>query len=119
VRAIEHYRPFLEENRSVVIGDFNDNVRWDTPSNPSFARTLELFAQAGYRSVYHQRTGEKQGEETQGSIYWYRYLDRPYLIDHTFVPEAWLTAIRRFELGDPTRWLTWSDHVPTILELEI
>ena len=30
-RALEHYRPFLEGGRSVVIGDFNDNARWDIP----------------------------------------------------------------------------------------
>jgi hypothetical protein len=42
-RAIEHYRPGLERRGAAVIGDFNDNVQWDTPSYPSFARTVEMF----------------------------------------------------------------------------
>jgi hypothetical protein len=118
-RAIEHYRPFLERDHAIVIGDFNDNSRWDTPANPSFARTLDVLANTGYRSVFHERSGEEHGTETQGSLYWYRHLGRPYLVDHAFVPDVWLPAIRRFEYGDPARWLAWSDHVPTILELDI
>lgn len=116
-RAIEHYRPFLERQRAVVIGDFNDNVRWDTPSYPSFRRTVELLDEAGYVSVYHERSGEKQGAESGASLFWYRHQDRPYLVDYAFVPRAWLPAVRRFELGDPARWLAWGDRVPLILEL--
>jgi exodeoxyribonuclease III len=118
-RAIEHYRPFLEGGRTIVIGDFNDNARWDTPSNPSFARTFETLGQAGYRSVYHARSGEVPGAETQASFYWYRHRDRPYLVDHAFIPESWLASVRHFEFGDPARWLAWSDHVPTVLDLDI
>ena len=40
-------------------------------------------------------------------------------MDHAFVPIAWLPLIRRFELGDPDRWLPYSDHVPLIVELEM
>ncbi len=28
--ALEHYRPFLSAGRCIVIGDFNNNARWDT-----------------------------------------------------------------------------------------
>ncbi len=118
-RAIEHYRPFLDHQRAIVIGDFNDHVRWDTRSYPSFRRTIELLEDAGYASVYHERTGELHGAETSASLFWYRHRDRPYLVDHAFLPRSWMPFVRRFELGDPSRWLTWSDHVPLVLDLVV
>ena len=118
-RAIEHYRPFLEHHRAVVIGDFNDNVRWDTPTYPSFRRTLELLDDAGYASLYHERTGESPGAESGATLFWYRHQDRPYLVDYAFVPRAWLPVVRRYELGDPGLWLAWSDHVPLVLDLSV
>jgi hypothetical protein len=39
-RALDHYGPFLARHRALVIGDFNDNARWDTPRYPAFARTV-------------------------------------------------------------------------------
>ena len=116
-RALEHYGPLLARNRTLVIGDFNDNAQWDTLRYPAFARTVGILAEAGYVSLYHARTGEAQGRETGASLYWYRHRDRPYLVDHAFVPASWLAHVRRFELGDPDRWLRSSDHVPLIVEL--
>lgn len=118
-RALDHYGPLLARKRTLVVGDFNDNARWDTPRYPAFARTVAILAEAGYASVYHARTREAHGSETGASLYWYRHRDRPYLVDHAFVPDAWLPSVKRFELGDPDRWLRSSDHVPLILELAI
>jgi hypothetical protein len=118
-RALDHYGPLLAHNRTLVIGDFNNNARWDTPRNPAFGRTVGILADAAYVSLYHAWTGEAQGSETAGSLYWYRHDDRPYLVDHAFLPAAWLPRVRRFELGDPVRWLHDSDHVPLIVELDI
>lgn len=116
-RALDHYGPLLAKGRTLVIGDFNDNARWDTPGHPAFATTVGTLADAGYVSLYHERTGEAHGGETGASLYWYRHRDRPYLVDHAFVPAAWLSNVRRFELGDPDLWLRDSDHVPLIVEL--
>lgn len=118
-RALDDYGPLLAKGRTLVIGDFNDNARWDTPGSPAFATTVGALASAGYVSIYHARTGEPHGAETGASLYWYRHRDRPYLVDHAFVPSAWLPLVRRFELGDPDLWLHDSDHVPLIVELEL
>ena len=34
------------------------------------------------RYIYHQLTGEKEGEETKPTFYMYRHLDKPYHVDH-------------------------------------
>ena len=118
-RALRHYSDLLGRGRALVIGDFNDNVRWDTSRYPSFATTVRLLAEAGYASLYHSRTSEPHGREIGASLYWYRDRGRPYLVDHAFVPVGWLQRVTRFELGDPERWLCFSDHVPLTLELAV
>lgn len=85
-RALIHYSPLLARSRTVVIGDFNDNARWDTATNPPFALTVGILADAGYVSLYHARTGEAHGSEAGGSLYWYRHRDRPYPVDYAFLP---------------------------------
>lgn len=118
-RALEHYAPFLARRRAIVIGDFNDNVRWDTGTYPAFAQTTALLGSAGYANVYYARTSQEPGSESIGSLYLYRHADRPYLIDHAFIPEAWLPVVREFGLGAPEEWLDLSDHVPLVLELGV
>jgi len=118
-RALDHYAAFLGQGRAVVIGDFNDNVRWDRPSYPAFAGTLEELGAKGYVSLYHARTGERHGAETGATIYWRRKLEAPYLIDHAFLPEAWLGAVARFDIGAPDGWLGESDHMPLVLDLRL
>lgn len=78
-----------------------------------------MLEDAGYANVYYARTGEPPGPESTGSLYFYRHVDRPYLIDHAFIPEPWLPAVREFGLGAPADWLDLSDHVPLVLELDL
>ena len=118
-RALEHYGPFLARGRALVIGDFNDNVRWDRPTYPAFAGTLEELSANGYTSLYHARTGERHGAETGATIYWRRKPEAPYLIDHAFLPEAWLGAVERFDIGTADGWLDVSDHMPLIVDLRL
>ncbi len=118
-RALGHYAPVLARGRSVVIGDFNNNLRWDRPSYPSFAGTLDELGAKGYASVHHARSGEQHGAEATASLYWRRHRDQPYLVDHAFAPAEWLPRVRSFQIGDPDAWRDISDHMPLVLELEL
>lgn len=118
-RALGHYAPLLARGRGVVLGDFNDNLRWDTPAYPAFAGTLEELGSKGYVSVHHALTGERHGAEAAVSLYWQRKLGQPYLVDHAFVPAEWLPRVRTFAIGDANRWLDVSDHMPLFVELEL
>ena len=93
LRALEAYSAILERGRSIVVGDFNDNGRWDTPRQTSFKDTVELLRSIGYVSLYHARTGESHGDESAASLYWYRHRDRPYLVDHA-IRAGGLAAVR-------------------------
>ena len=119
-RALAHYAPFLGRGRAVVLGDFNDNLRWDRPSYPAFAGTLEELGAMGYSSVHHARSTERHGAETTASLYWCRHLAEPYLVDHVFVPGGWLKGgIAGFQIEPPDRWLAHSDHMPLVLDLRL
>ncbi len=117
--AMAHYRDFLSSRQEISLGDFNDNVTWDTKRWPVFAELTAELSRIGLVSLYHALTGEGFGKESQGSLHLYRDPDRPYLIDHMFLPRPWLARVVRFEVGRPEDWLDLSDHVPVILELAL
>lgn len=51
-------------------------------------------------------------------ISWYRDLSRPCHIDYCFLPRMWIPALRRVTVGVPTEWVSESDHVPIVVELD-
>ena len=84
---------------------------------------VEILEKMDLMSVYHQLTGEENGEETQPTHYWRdRTKDGPtYHIDYMFVPLTWIANIREFEVGSFEDWCgsKLSDHVPLIMDLDI
>jgi hypothetical protein len=118
-RALDHYATLLRHERAVVIGDFNDNARWDTVRQPMFATTTAVLADLGYASVYHARTGEASSDLLGASLLWQRNPAKPYLVDHAFIPRPWLSRVEDFHLGEVSEWLPLSDHVPLVLDLEV
>jgi exodeoxyribonuclease-3 len=118
-RTLDHYGAFLSGGRTIIIGDLNDNVTWDTPGYPSFWRTSTILAHLGLANVYYTRTGEQPGAESIATFYQYRHRDKPYFVDHAFVPDAWLPRVRGFEIGRPDDWLDVSDHMPMVLDLDL
>ena len=118
LRALDAYAAFLGSGDALIIGDFNNNDRWDTPAAPTFRRIRERLAAVGLTSLYHERTGEVHGAESVGSLFWKRDAAQPYLIDHCFLPRTWLPRVREFSVGTAADWLRLSDHAPLVVELD-
>ena len=118
-RAVESLAPILGRGRAIVIGDFNDGPIFDAGHHGSFARTTELLGTAGYTSLYHAWTLEPYGAETVASLFHQRHRDKPFLIDHAFVPTWWLPFVSGFSIGGPEPWLERSDHMPVVVELTL
>jgi len=116
--ALGHYARFLAD-ADLVIGDFNDNVRWDRPKRPGFSETTRLLGETRFVNLYHERTHETPGAESAGTLYFRRDRRQPYLIDHAFLRDDRLADVRDFALGAPDEWLDVSDHVPLVLELAL
>jgi hypothetical protein len=117
--AIHGLRDVLARGRTVVIGDFNDGPHFDADHGRSFARTSELLESAGYRSLYHARTGEAYGAETAATLFFTQNLAKPFFIDHAFLPAVWLARVRGFAIGSPDEWLDVSDRMPLVLDLSV
>ena len=121
MRALSAYQGFIKESPTVIVGDFNDNVKWDRPTRLIKHRTnvSELTA-LGLRSAYHHGRGVEQGAEPEPTIYWRdRKSDGPsYHIDYCFVPEIWTKSVS-VEVGRFDDWVHLSDHVPLIVEVDL
>ena len=115
--AVTHYRQFLTYRPSVVAGDFNASVIWDTPGKANrFAIVDAALRDVGLTSVYHESTRAPLGQESQGTLYFLKNRNRTYHIDYVYVPQ-WVAASTRIALGKPDEWLHLSDHVPLIVDL--
>ncbi|MEM7189583.1 MAG: hypothetical protein AAF439_08215, partial [Pseudomonadota bacterium] len=122
-RGLTRYREFLSAGRTIVAGDFNNNLIWDRPGwRINHQKALDGLAEYGLVSAYHAATGEAQGHEQTPTHYWRdRKKDGPtYHIDYVFLPERDVPGLRRCEIGSFEDWCTkgQSDHAPVIIELE-
>lgn len=115
-QAVAAYREFILAADTVFLGDFNSNLR-STPRSRIGNHTTLINALSGLGmiSAYHFATGEKQGKERRGTHYRARKIDRPGHIDYIYFPTRWIRRFKRVEIGDPKKWLAFSDHCPLVV----
>ena len=107
---------WLQSGPSLVAGDFNNNVNWDTARGRyNFADIVDVCSRLGLRSAYHAYTGEALGAESQPTFLHTKNPAKPFHIDYCFASRALAIHSFRVEPFDP--WLRESDHVPLILDL--
>ena len=113
---------YLQINRenlidSLIAGDFNSNVAWDQWDRWwNHSDVLKEFQELGLESLYHQYFKEPQGKETQPTLYFRKSLERFYHIDYVFASNPLLSELKRVEIGNPSDWMTVSDHMPLICD---
>jgi hypothetical protein len=115
--AVQHYEPFLSHDRSILLGDLNNNEKWDNKRNPSFKGFTNFLAGAGLQNVYYTWTQETPGLESSPTLFMYRHADKPHMVDHVFASAAVLRAVEGLEIGKSADWLQISDHTPVIVDL--
>jgi exodeoxyribonuclease-3 len=115
--GINHFSDLLI-NTSVLLGDFNSNQIWDSYSRiAKHSDVVDFLDSKGISSLYHTKYMEKQGEETHPTMYLYRKLDKPYHIDYCFASEKLVQNGFNISIGDYNDWITQSDHVPIVIDL--
>jgi hypothetical protein len=124
LRALDRFGEFLTAAPLVVIGDFNNHVQWDKQGKMNnHANVVERLAQLGLFSAYHYSRSIPQGQEIEPTIYWQtRTKDgQTFHIDHCFLPTAWQSGLRRFEVGSYEDWTGkgHSDHVPIVADIAL
>ena len=123
-RALTKYRHLFANGPALIAGDLNNNVFWDRPGwRMNHARAVSSMESLGLVSAYHAVKAEAQGAESEPTLYWRdRKKDGPtYHIDYVFMPDDWVSRIRRFEIGCFEDWCGsgLSDHVPIIVDIDI
>ncbi|MCK8514992.1 endonuclease/exonuclease/phosphatase family protein [Methylonatrum kenyense] len=108
---------WLGAGPSLVVGDFNNNLKWDTARGQyNFADIVKTCSALGMRSVYHSDTGDAFGEEQQPTFLHTKNPEKPFHIDYCFVGDQ--LSVQGFRVEPFHHWLTDSDHVPLILEVD-
>ena len=122
LKALDRYDEFIRSSPTVIGGDFNNHVVFDKPGKANnhmnvVARleSLDLF------SAYHHDRQVAHGQEPEPTHYWRdRTKDgRTYHLDYCFLPKTWQTSVRGFRVGTFEEWISQSDHVPLIVDIDL
>jgi hypothetical protein len=117
-RCLMEQRGWFRNAPVVVAGDFNSNSQWDeNRPGRNHTEVVRLFKSHGLIGAYHTHHGEKQGAETRPTYYFYHHQDKPFHIDHVFVPKGW--RLGAVEVGSFREWGHLSDHVPVVVDVSI
>jgi endonuclease/exonuclease/phosphatase family metal-dependent hydrolase len=107
---------WLREGRSIVAGDFNNSVVWDSSGSTVKFADIDAFLKGlGLTSAYHSLTGEALGSEKMKTFFHTKKDDRAYHIDYCFVHES--LAVERVRIPAFEEWRSQSDHVPVIVDI--
>lgn len=122
--SLDRYPTFLENNPSMIAGDFNNHVRWDKPGHRNNqADAVDRLKSMGLVSAYHTHNGLEHGAETEPTHYWRdRSKEGPtYHIDYIFLPVDWASHMTEMTVGTFEDWCgnKLSDHVPLVVDIDI
>lgn len=116
-KYLQRHKAALSGKDAFVIGDLNSNVCWDVWdrwwNHSDVVRELEAL---GIYSLYHTVKGESQGSELVPTFYMHRKREKPYHIDYAFISKKYLPSAS-LEVGNPSIWLEYSDHMPLFVEI--
>ncbi|MDE2595949.1 MAG: endonuclease/exonuclease/phosphatase family protein, partial [Sphingomonadales bacterium] len=107
------------DHSTIICGDFNSNQIWDRPRRAwNHSDCVRELGDLGFFSAYHRHMNEPHGAESDPTFYLYRDVKRPFHMDYIFAHEQRLNLDANcFKVGSPDDWLTFSDHMPLIIDL--
>jgi hypothetical protein len=118
--TIEYYDEMLSKPNTVLIGDMNNNVIWDhkTRKELQWNTFIESLKLRGKQSIWHQTKNEEHGKESAHTLFWYRQPGRGYHIDFAFGSQD-LIDKAHMHIGAADDWLTHSDHMPIVVDVDL
>src|SRR5690606_4764742 len=115
--AINYYSRLLEYN-SILIGDFNSNQIWDTKERVgNHTNVVDNLETKDIYSLYHNKLSMEHGKEIDHTFFMHRNINKPYHNDYCFASKHFIENSYNLTLGNCNEWITQSDHVPMIIEL--
>jgi hypothetical protein len=119
VHAVEMYKELFTAAPTVLIGDLNSNVIWDSihPPELNHSALVKLLTSFGLVSSYHYFHDEPYGKESLPTYYFRWNEHKPYHIDYCFIPTSWASKISQVEIGSYEEWKLNSDHRPLLVNI--
>ena len=119
-KAINHYDQLLDNGKAILVGDFNSNKIWDNKHRErNHSKVVEMLANKQIYSIYHKHFNQEQGIENQPTFYLQRNKNKPYHIDYCFASADILGKLQNLEIGTYEKWITYSDHLPLIINFDL
>ena len=119
VEMIHDYFDEFEElfnDNLIMCGDFNSNVIWDNQhKDKNHTELNKKLKNNNLVSVYHNLNDEELGMEKSATFYQTRHLNQPFHIDYVYAGES---AVEKLDILDQYKWITLSDHLPLMFEIE-
>jgi endonuclease/exonuclease/phosphatase family metal-dependent hydrolase len=127
LRYIGQLWHYIQQNRQamatqslVICGDFNSNSIWDMKHvGCDHTSVVQGLTAIDMLSLYHLRFGEEQGKESTSTFYLHRNKEKSYHIDYAFVSRKLISETGEVVIGDYEYWLTHSDHMPVIFDINV
>ena len=117
-QALISHPEWFDGTPVVLAGDLNSNKIWDPERVVgNHSDVVNILAERGLVSGYHEFFGEAQGAESRPTIYFYRHADRPFHIDYIFIPREWATRLKTVDVGEYEIWSKLSDHCPVTVDI--
>jgi len=108
---------WLTNSNTLILGDFNNSAIWDKPKGTNNMTAIAShMSEKGFRSAYHEFSGEAYGQESESTFYHQRKREKPYHIDYCFYPSG--IELVDVQIGAYDDWIEYSDHVPVIVDIE-
>ena len=119
-KAINFYSDLLNDERTILVGDFNSNTIWDKPSRKgNHTDVVELLKSKNIFSVYHQFHKQVQGKEKHPTWFMYRHRDKSYHLDYCFASTDLIEKLQNVQVGTYRDWTRYSDHKPLSVTFNI
>jgi exonuclease III len=105
---------------AIVVGDFNSNSIWDSSYRlNNHTAAVGRFRKLGLESAYHEFFEDSQVAERHPTLWFRKNKDNHYHIDYAFLSRPLLSKLRNVVVGPCDDWLSFSDHAPVLVELDL
>ena len=108
---------FFNENM-IICGDFNCDKRLSEKKHgQNVDEMIGKLSEINLIDVYHEKYGEKEGEESKTTHYWQWNPENHYHLDHVFAAKSRVECLKIDD--DYNKWVEprISDHVPIIFKI--
>ena len=121
ILSMEKYDSFIKPDNTIIIGDFNSNLKWEKPHRHidyDHKYVVEELQKKGIESSYHYYFKEEQGDETRSTFFYHHKKEKPFHIDFCFLSKNLTERLSKVEIGKYENWIKYSDHVPMIIDIK-